>query len=354
MRRQPRYTFDGTTFFDLNDAQITETRINPNEILRAEKAAAEQVRAVFRAGPSTYNPACCGVEEGALCASDCDRRLVALARQREAFEAVASANKDCGWTADWIEKIYDGARPSRERNPSALVREIRTMVDGAREEARRKMGRCDHFMLPDACGPSCDPLEIASGEELNDIGERFGVLRLPGAPDDVYRDAVRLVRGRKRRNTALGPWHNLAEAKPLTMAQIVEARDQLRRAEGVRVQLPPPRAPTPAEIRAENLRVGAELAKNPPAWAYPLGWTLAVSAYVEASNNRATPLDMNNPVIKQTICTRLDQYHRARLRGATVGDAESEGAHDEWALLLWRAYERGRGAPGGERLGRPA
>lgn len=378
-------------FFDLNDAQITETRINPDEFLRAEKVATDQVRAVFRAGPSTYNPprsSCCGAEEGSLCATDCDRRLAAEACHREAVALVA---REYGWSERAIEQSYEDASPARAKNPMMIDRSIRTAVDRAREEARRKMGRCEHFMFPDACDAGCDPLEFVVGEELDRIGLGFGVRRALLDTDKVLRENIRAVRQQRRADTfaaferTTGSFPNSFNSRPVEVQDLareltaraahvgvkvdpretcedlrerIEARDKLRQASQIRDA---PRAPTPAEVRAENLRVGAELAKNPPAWAYPLGWMLAVSAHVEWRNNRAEPGHVGGEpgALGDAIGFVLRKYHDARLAGvqpeqAMRAQSTDPDGIDDWTRLLCAAYERGRCAPGGERLGRPA
>ena len=184
-------------------------------------------------------------------------------------------------------------------------------------------------------------LDVAAGAELDRIALGLGLVRFVGDTDDLLRrcvrEAVEIQAEQSRRTTTANRLSPNEKSTPST-----------------------PRTPTPAEIREENKRVGAELAKNPPAWAYPLGWTLAVSAAVEIANNRPDPepgVVDGNPFGSWLVLV-LRRYHDARLAGQTPRKATETATggpewHEEPPGLICAAYERGRGAPGEGRIGRP-
>lgn len=113
------------------------------------------------------------------------------------------------------------------------------------------------------------------------------------------------------------------------------------------------------DVRAENRRIGEDIAKAPPEWAYPLAWRLAVMAVVESNNNRkdVTPFDMG--YWERKVVPSLRAYHHARLDGllpdpamikAVLRDAEplnKEIVAKFWDGIACQAYERGRPGPGG-------
>lgn len=111
--------------------------------------------------------------------------------------------------------------------------------------------------------------------------------------------------------------------------------------------------PSPEAIRAENRRIGEEIAANPPEWAYPLAWRLAVMAAIEQRNAESNPPPMS-PQHLAAIGEWLRIYHAARLDGClserateiAISDMPSVG---EYIALLCQAYERGRPGPGGVR-----
>lgn len=128
--------------------------------------------------------------------------------------------------------------------------------------------------------------------------------------------------------------------------------------------IPSTSAPTyhvksPEDLRAENRRLGEEIAKAPPEWAYPLAWRLAVMAHVEWKNNRTTPERLDAEYTALGIEVVLQKYHKARLSGLTAVAAMRTQSMDttrvdDWTALLCQAYERGRPGPGGVHLGRSA
>lgn len=122
--------------------------------------------------------------------------------------------------------------------------------------------------------------------------------------------------------------------------------------------------PTPSDTRTANRRLGEEIAKNPPEWAYPLAWRLAVMAVVEDRNNRDVPvLFLGDSSMRVMLGKYFGRYHRARLEGQVIEYAieyafawETAASDDikAWLTPACRAYERGRPGPGGCKVGRPA
>jgi hypothetical protein len=115
---------------------------------------------------------------------------------------------------------------------------------------------------------------------------------------------------------------------------------------------------TARTTRAENRRIGEELAKGPPPWAYPLAWRLAVMAVVEDYNCRDTPRTFQQAWEDADATNALRAYHLARINGQTEKSAMAEvrkiaGLIGSTLAIACHAYERGRPGPGGVRLGRP-
>lgn len=113
------------------------------------------------------------------------------------------------------------------------------------------------------------------------------------------------------------------------------------------------------ERRKANREVGEEIARNPPAWAYPLAWRLAVMADVERSNNTPDAGLVVGKIMNRFLTEFLRRYHDARLSGLTTTNAAfaavSAGGFDPvWGALVCKAYERGRPGPGGVSVTRPA
>ena len=110
-------------------------------------------------------------------------------------------------------------------------------------------------------------------------------------------------------------------------------------------------------LRAENRRVGEEIAKAPPEWAYPLAWRLAVMSVVEHLNNRPTPKAFEQRT-RVWLDERLRFYHEARLDGDTANRAiersRDVSPNDMFLEMVCAAYERGRPGLGGVSVGRPA
>lgn len=115
-------------------------------------------------------------------------------------------------------------------------------------------------------------------------------------------------------------------------------------------------------IRAENCRIGEEIAKASPAWAYPLAWRLAVMAVVEAHNNTKTIVPFDTRYWEQQVTPSLRAYHQARLDGFLPEPAMMKAVQEGVDVPLdksfvekfydgiaCRAYERGRPGPGGVR-----
>lgn len=183
----------------------------------------------------------------------------------------------------------------------------------------------------DACAPQ-DEAEMAAHEERNDAKEE------------------RRERGRQYA-ASLGVAMNSVPKDGIVEVQVGQP---------VHIGAPVAR-PSPEAIRAENRRVGEEIAANPPEWAYPLAWRLAVMAHVEWKNNRATPSPMQAPTdeVRIQLGIVIRRYHLARLEGLTpqaamLQQSTEAGRVDDWTTLLCQAYERGRPGPGGVRVGRPA
>lgn len=112
------------------------------------------------------------------------------------------------------------------------------------------------------------------------------------------------------------------------------------------------------ELRKENRRFGEEIARNPPGWAYPLAWRLAVMTEVKRSNNRPEP-ETRTRAMRLLLESCLKPYHALRLGGLTANDARTQVLAEEtykpayeWIPNVCAAYERGR--PGGVNVGRPA
>ncbi len=102
-------------------------------------------------------------------------------------------------------------------------------------------------------------------------------------------------------------------------------------------------------------RIGEEIAKSPPAWAYPLAWRLAVMAHVENENNGPVVLPMKHSYATHQL-SMLKHYHAKRLEGAIVDVAMRwcDENMTSWTQRICGAYERGRPGPGGVKVGRPA
>lgn len=107
------------------------------------------------------------------------------------------------------------------------------------------------------------------------------------------------------------------------------------------------------ELRKENRRVGEEIARNPPAWAYPLGWRLAVMAEVELANNRSDPSRLSLPQMREVLTDCLRAFHAERLQGVTFERCMA-GQIGETTIAVCTAYERGRPGPGGVSITPPA
>lgn len=119
------------------------------------------------------------------------------------------------------------------------------------------------------------------------------------------------------------------------------------------------RVKAPEDLRAENRRLGEEIAKAPPSWAYPLAWRLAVMAVVEDYNCREKPRTFQQAWEDAYATESLRTYHGARMSGQTEKTAMAAvrkvaGLIGVTLAIACQAYERGRPGPGGVHLGRPA
>jgi hypothetical protein len=226
----------------------------------------------------------------------------------------------------WVDQtIY--ARPSRDVHP-VLAREIRALVVARHGKPGGLLfdASDDHRVVIWEMKPSAEAVEQPKANAA--------------LTSDMFENHDRLIRGE--------------HAPPSFLSG--DDLDRAAQAYGV---------PTRAQsIRAENLRIANEVAKNPPGWAYPLAWTLAVSAAVEHMNNRPDPrssivgVSCDGAVgLVRAIEPALRRYHEARLDGTTPERArEKSGPCGSAPLpdMLCAAYERGRPGPNAPRLGRPA
>lgn len=337
---------------------------------------------------------CCGAGEGFVCRPDCPRLV--SAERLESYLTVRVAER-MGATVEQVRDAENWDRNGWERTDEAmdLWHEFKPLV-------ARDFGACFSHMWIDCplclkgkASPDASvkvPFAVGQGRVHPSLGQvtiwirgphgLWGYLRPDGQIGWVDEQVAETWPLAERKNVAATPGtrafsvtdrsvaHAISEAfarcarqkfdEVLTASVISKFKAVVGEPAFVATSAKKSRrtvdtGPTSTDVRTKNRELALRVAVEPPGWAYPAAWTLAVGAVLEAYNNHATPVVFDVVYWKETVAAALRRYHDARLGGllperalvAAIGADVVVLDGQTYDELACEAYERGRPGPGG-------